>query len=410
MTFTGHVHRHDAHRMTDRDHRKAGLNGRPFAGAVPGGRTLGGNGRIGDQLDIGADDCSPSVDRAPTAPSILTARAAWWGRAGRPARSRRRRSSTRSSYPSTISAPVRPRRIRSRPSRSAGQARRPMVSQVGPVGAGDDQPLSPCRSGWMPVHDFQVRPGWRFDHGRCRRAGGTAIFIWAASASRWWRFEQADARGGLVTPGGTMAVVKPSRAAPASRRSKSGDRRRSPASPTHRRSRPSTRAGTGRRTAEVMASATARSDDGSVRRMPPDRRQVDVVLADPDAGARVQHSGRHRRPGLVDPADRRGRGASGAGQRAWISPISGRLPSEVTVTAVPGTGARRLIQEQPGRVSDPFNPVVVQQETTHPRRRAGRRFFDPADHARGCCGRPRSAAPRRQVFQATADRRWRRPW
>ena len=67
---------------------------------------------------------------------------------------------------------------------------------------------------------------------------------------------------------GTSAVVKPSRAASASRRSIPVTRRRSPAKPTS----PITTvvAGSGRLVkADAIAMATARSEDGSVSRIPP---------------------------------------------------------------------------------------------------------------------------------------------
>ena len=109
----------DPHRLRHRDDRVAGLPGDPLRGAVPGAGLLGRDRRVGHQVGGGPQD--PRRRRwsaRPRRPSC-TARAA-----GSP-RTRRRSGkppvhsvSTTRSQPSTISAPVLPRRMRSSPSRS----------------------------------------------------------------------------------------------------------------------------------------------------------------------------------------------------------------------------------------------------------------------------------------------------
>ena len=114
------VERDDPHRLADRDDREAGLLGHPLGGAVPGAGLAGLDRGVGDQLGGGAQDPGGvAVEHDARRPS-------WPARAAGSRRTRRRAGSRRCdelstilSWPSTISAPVRPRRMRSRPSRSS---------------------------------------------------------------------------------------------------------------------------------------------------------------------------------------------------------------------------------------------------------------------------------------------------
>src|SRR5690606_9420676 len=57
----------DVHRLADRDDRVGGLAGDAFRGAVAGARLLGGDGRVRDEVDGGADDAGVAAvedDRA----------------------------------------------------------------------------------------------------------------------------------------------------------------------------------------------------------------------------------------------------------------------------------------------------------------------------------------------------------
>ena len=59
------------------------------------------------------------------------------------------------------------------------------------------------------------------------------------------------------------------------------------------------------------------------------------------------------------------RGAPGLAGRAnsdWISPINGRLPSSVTVTAVPGTGSGRWSRNNPEGSATPWIPLSCRRK------------------------------------------------
>ena len=114
-----HVQRDDLHGLADRNHRQPGLDGHAFGRAVPGARFLGGDAGVRDQLDRGRAGCCRRPCRRRWHRPSWPVRAAGWGRTRCRCRSRRSRSlSTAGRCPSTISAPVRPRRMRSKPSRS----------------------------------------------------------------------------------------------------------------------------------------------------------------------------------------------------------------------------------------------------------------------------------------------------
>lgn len=51
-----HVERDQPHRLADRDHGEVDLLGDAVGGAVPGAGLVGGDGRVGDELDSGAQD------------------------------------------------------------------------------------------------------------------------------------------------------------------------------------------------------------------------------------------------------------------------------------------------------------------------------------------------------------------
>ena len=110
----------DPHRLRHRDDRVAGLAGDPLRGAVPGAGLLGRDGRVGHQVGRRPHDArSPSL-ASTTAPSILhSSRSRVAENSTSSGKPPVHRSSTARSQPSTTSAPVLPRRIRSSPSRSS---------------------------------------------------------------------------------------------------------------------------------------------------------------------------------------------------------------------------------------------------------------------------------------------------
>ena len=115
-----HVQRDQPHRLADRDDREAGLDGDPLRRAVPGARLLGGDRRVRDQLHARPQDLGDVACRGSAPPSSLHSSRS---RVAVNSTSRTKPpvhiGSTVLSMPRTISPPVLPRRIRSRPSRRA---------------------------------------------------------------------------------------------------------------------------------------------------------------------------------------------------------------------------------------------------------------------------------------------------
>src|SRR5690606_38507902 len=160
-----------------------------------------------------------------------------------------------------------------------------------------------------------------------------------------WRLSRSAAgSGGAVVssaPAGTRARVNPSRAASASRRRTSRTGRSSPARPTSPSA--TSPAGSGLSPAALAtASSSARSTAGSTSRMPP---TVAVNTSQPPSRAPSRRSSTAStiatRYGSSPEEVRRGCGASVGPTSACTSAGSGRVPSTVTVTQVPGTGSDR---------------------------------------------------------------------
>ena len=84
-----------------------------------------------------------------------------------------------------------------------------------------------------------------------------------------------------------------------------------------------------------------------------DGRGEDVVVVQPDAAVLLEHGEHHRHPGGVEPGRRTPRPLGGGGvTSACTSASSGRRPSMVTATQVPGDLLVVVLDEQAGRVGD----------------------------------------------------------
>ena len=131
------VHRDRPHRLADGDDRESGLPRDPLGGAVPGAGLLRRQARVGHELDSGRR-IALAVGSSTIAPSILaSSRSRVAENCAPSSKPPEQMAATTESQPSTMSAPVLPRTMRSRPSRSAvpgattaSAARRPLVSPV----------------------------------------------------------------------------------------------------------------------------------------------------------------------------------------------------------------------------------------------------------------------------------------
>ena len=162
--------------------------------------------------------------------------------------------------------------------------------------------------------------------------------------------------GTLPGSRGTSAWVNPSRAASASRRAVPVTRRISPASPTSPMATRPVASGS-LFVDPATARATARSVAGSVSRTPP------TVAAYTSQAATAIEARRCRtastiasRPLSRPLVVRRGLVSTDGIARACTSATSGRLPSIVTVTQVPGTASRRWDRNSPLGSASPSMP------------------------------------------------------
>ena len=222
--------------------------------------------------------------------------------------------STVLSLPSTIRAPVRPRRIRSSPSR------RRVPGAVDGQGRAQPQLLVRCAR-----RPHVLRPGAASDAGRHgsmpSREPSRSSTASRACLVRRVEMQQAqrrDTSGASTTrsprpsrsgaapgpPGwtgspGTTAIWKPSRAASARRCGRSRTRRSSPARPISPIA--TTPAGGGlTKVAEASATATARSLAGSVSWAPPTVEAKTSWPCEPDAAVLLEHGQHHGDRGTVE--------------------------------------------------------------------------------------------------------------
>ena len=224
--------------------------------------------------------------------------------------------------------PDQPRRGRRRGYGCSG-SRRPSADQPTSCRAASDPAgsvslASPGRA--SPRDDRPVREG-----GRDRVAQGRDRDDLAARRS--------GDRARPAAAAGTIARPNPSRAASRSRRSRPTTDRSSPSRPT---SPIATVPGaTGRsRSDEASARASGRSSAGLGDRQAAGEVGIDVVAAEADPGSPAEHGDQQAEPVLVHrrspcaPACRSRLGLTSA----WTSTSSGRLPSSVGATTLPGAG------------------------------------------------------------------------
>jgi len=197
---------------------------------------------------------------------------------------------------------------------------------------------------------------------------------------------------------GTTAVVNPSRAASCSRRSRP---RHAPevAGEAHLPQRDSPSREVAVQGPDATATASARSDGGSSTRAPP---TVEAYTSFVDSGrpalrcstASTIWNRPESSPVVTRP--RRHLLRRTARRAPWISASSGRRPSRVTVTQVPGTGlvvARRNSPDGSGTSTIPrLDHLEAADLVSRPVPVLGR-----PDHAEpGVSGRPRTTARRRR--------------
>ena len=245
---------------------------------------------------------------------------------------------------------ARARRAASVPGRDGGEGRAQQVvlgERSGCTTRRGSLAGATCRQGPGRSHpDVTVRD--RACASRCGRRATSGRAVTACDAARSMRRAPRDrscrrGRHASRARAGRRRVVKPSRAASASRRPTPGTGRTSPASPTSpiatmpRRQRPSRSALAERQGDREVGGGLAEphAADGRRRRRPA---RPSAIPARRSSTARTIAT-RLR----VEPAGGRGAGwsrRSGA-TSAWTSATSGRRPSRVTVTQVPGHAAAR---------------------------------------------------------------------
>ena len=325
--------------------------------------------------------------------------------------------STTLSWPSTIRAPVRPRRIRSRPSRSGGAGRDRGQRRAQPQrfvrALGCHGSSSSCGGRPRPARQSRGRGSGGVTERRRPARSSARRGRASASARRGRRATSMTrspstvrARAAGCGPrrlgrdhGDAGSRAGPPRPAAAAGRGPGAARR--PA--RSRRSRPCPagrrrRGGRGERERDRQVAGRLgepRAADGG---------DEDVVAVQPDAGSAAGAP-----PAPSPPARSRARTSYAAGaRRRWASPAPAPRraaaggPPCVTVTQVPGTGCVVVLDEQPGRVGDRDDAVVGRGRSSRPRRpgRSGSSSRGPSGTA--SCGRPRSAAPRRRGAPARA--------
>ena len=326
--------------------------------------------------------------------------------------------STVLSWPSTISAPVRPRRIRSSPSRSevpgaidAKRARRSaerlssrslgMPATAGSLGSLTGQvrigrPSASSRSAWS------TRRAAR----RAEAMSGTSMHPHAVDGARRPGATRRLARARRAPPPPRSRAAPPRRSAAAGRgpgaARRPGRSRPSPPRPCGAGCVASGR-GEGHRDGQVAG----RLDDPRAA----DGRGEHVVGVQPDAAVLLQHGEHHRDPGAVEPG-RRTPGALGRRRGHQRLHLGEQRPAALHRDRDAGAGhlAAVVLDEQAGRVGDRGDALAGQVEAADlvDRDRSG--SSSPAPSGTGSCGRPRSAAPRRRRARAPAGRRSSRPW
>ena len=273
--------------------------------------------------------------------------------------------STTLSLPSTMSAPVRPRRIRSSPSRSAvpgATAARVALSRSSSVRS-TGVTTAPCPPARRPR---PARPLWpvgsrgSLTAAGPRRAGTSSAATTAPATSATSTTRSPSGIGPEPrTPRGVNATRNPSRAASASRRGIPDTGRSSPASPTS----PKATACGGRAAVDDGAGDAER--DGEVggrlaEAHAADRRDVGVAAADGDVARGVSRTARTiatRDAVEAVACARRGDGGCCGAMSACTSATSGRRPSRVTVTQVPATLRSRLERNSPLGSASPTMPT-----------------------------------------------------
>ena len=218
------VHRHDAHRVADRDHRIAGLHGGALGRAVPGAGLVGGDRRVGHQLHVGAQDAGAVAGQHDGAVHLRQL-----AQPGRGVADVERESAVADGLDAVVVAEhderaraaaqdafqaVAQRRAGGQPAQRLAQRR-----------AGRAAPR--CRGAVLPPDFTAIAPPRIGRH--CPRSCAAPC---NAPADVVRGASPADPAGTSLTPGGTTAHLNPSLAASASLRSMPVTRRRSPASPT----------------------------------------------------------------------------------------------------------------------------------------------------------------------------------
>ena len=193
-----------------------------------------------------------------------------------------------------------------------------------------------------------------------------------------------------------------------------GTARNSPSRPTSAAA--SNRAGGdgGHGTQRPTPAASGRSRAGSSTLRTAGQAGVDVLAAQVHARPAAEHRDEQREAAGLDAADAVRRGAPNppdGATSAWTSTRSGRLPSSVAATAVPGASAEPVAEEGPRGIGHLAQAAAAAISSTPTSSVEPKRFLMRAQEPqRAEALALERAAPRRRGARASWARRASRPW
>ena len=162
---------------------------------------------------------------------------------------------------------------------------------------------------------------------------------------------------------------------------------------------------------EARASASGRSRPGSSTRQAAGEVGVDVVAAEPDPGPPAEDRDEQREPVGVDPARRRARACRSrpGATSAWTSTRSGRLPSSVGATTLPGAAPSCSPRNARAGSATSRRPALAHLEDADLLGRAEAVLRGAQEAQRPRSARPRGRGRRRRGARASSVRRACRP-